>query len=259
MRALARLCSLAVVMAVALPASAENIGALLEKADMVYRGKSSAAVFDMTIKTSSSERSYKVVVWGQDGAEDRVLIKLLGPALWRGFGTLKVGDSLQLYDPKSNHVTVVSHSMLGNSWMGSHFSNDDLVKETRLQRDYHVKLIAKAERDTGLGYRATHYRLELTPKPRAPVVWGRIVYELWARGDAAVPLRILYFRRANDREPARTMTFADVREFDGRMAPASMKVTVADQPGEYTRIVYQQIKFDVRIPDNKFTEQALRH
>ncbi|MEZ4361176.1 MAG: outer membrane lipoprotein-sorting protein [Kofleriaceae bacterium] len=241
------------------PARANEAGDLVNKADMVYRGKSSASVFDMTIKLSSGERAYKVVVWSENGDKNRVLIKMLGPALWRGFGTLKVDNSLKVYDPKSNHVSVVSHSMLGDSWMGSHFSNDDLVKETRLDRDYTVKLLTKSTRDTGLGFSATYHTLELSPTPRAPVVWGRIIYELWTHDDTTVPVKVSYFRKADDRTPTRTITFSKVRKFDGRMVPATLQVAVTDKPGEFTRIDYEKLKFNVRIGDQKFTEQALKH
>jgi len=238
----------------------QDAAALVDKADMIYRGKTSAALFDMVVKTRTSERTYKIVTWSQqDDEEDRVLIKVLGPALWRGFGTLKIGNSLKLYDPKSNHVTVVSHSMLGDSWMGSHFSNDDLVKETRLARDYRVKPLSATTRDSELGTQVTYHTLELRPKPRAPVVWGRVVYELWSHGDAAIPVKVAYFRKPGDRAPTRTIRFSNVREFDGKLAPAQVEVTVADKPGEFTRVAYESIKLGARIPARKFTEQALRN
>lgn len=250
----------AFVVAFAAPrAGADELGDLVNKADTVYRGQSAASLFDMTIKTRAGERAYKVIVWSKSGKEDHVLIKLLGPALWRGFGTLKLGNLLKVYDPKSRHVTVVSHSMLGDSWMGSHFSNDDLVKETRLDRDYQIKSLATAKRDTGLGFDATYHTLELTPTPRAPVVWGRIVYELWAHDAAALPVKVTYYRKAEDRTPTRIITFTEVRNFDGRLVPATLQVTVTDKPGEFTRIDYKKLKFNVRIDQQKFTEQALMH
>lgn len=260
MKSIASMFVAACVITFAAPrAGADELGDLVNKADMVYRGQSAASVFDMTIKTHAGERAYKVIVWSENSKEDRVLIKLLGPALWRGFGTLKLGNLLKVYDPKSSHVTVVSHSMLGDSWMGSHFSNDDLVKETRLDRDYQIKSLAKDTHDTGLGFEATYHTLELTPTPRAPVVWGRIVFELWSHDAAAVPVKVTYYRKAEDRTPTRTITFSKVRNFDGRMVPATLQVTVTDKPDEFTRIDYEKLKFNVRIDQQKFTDQALMH
>lgn len=240
-------------------ARAESVERLVRKADMVFRGKTSASVMTMDIKTQSFERSYKLVAWDDARGRDRTLLKILGPALWRGNGTLKLGSQLKLYEPKTHHVTVVGSSMLGDSWMGSHFSNDDLVKETRLARDYVVTLMKKwpAPSPAGDG-QGTFYRAKLTPKPTAPVAWGKIVYELWEKGGAIAPHRADYFRKAGDSKAVRSIAFSDVKKLGGRTVPAVMTCTVASKPGEYTRITYRKLKFDVDIPKSKFTEQALR-
>jgi len=231
--------------------------ALADKADLIYRGTTSAAVFTMKVHTKAYDRGYEIVAWDDSRKGDRTLVKILGPALWRGFGTLKLGDSLKLFDPKSNNVTVVGQSMLGDSWMGSHFSNDDLVKETHLARDYRIA-VAHAT-DGKLGDRAGRsYDLTLTPKPTAPVPWGRIAFRVFEAGPLVLPVRADYFRKATDTKPTRSITFDDVAELGGRTLPRAMTVTVAAKPGEYTSITYKTIKFDVAIPDAKFTEQALR-
>lgn len=236
---------------------ATNAVALINKADLIYQGTTSAAVFAMHIKTRSYERDYDVVMWDDSRHGDRALVKILGPALWRGFGTLKIGDSLKLYDPNSNRVTVVGQSMLGDSWMGSHFSNDDLVKDTHLAMDYDVKEVQRS--DGKLGERSgTYHEFALTPKPTAPVVWGRIVYRAFEAGDVVLPVRAEYFRKFDDRQPVRTIAFDDVAELGGRTIPRTMTITVTAKPGEATSITYKTIKFDVALPDEKFTEQALR-
>ena len=236
---------------------AAHIARLVDRADRIYRGKTSAAVFDMHIKTKSYERSYQIVMWDDSRKTDRALVKILGPALWRGFGTLKIGDSLKLFDPKANRITVVGQSMLGDSWMGSHFSNDDLVQETRLSRDFRIELAA--HHAGKLGDRAgTYDDLVLTPKPTAPVAWGKIRYRLFESGDLVVPVRADYYRKATDAKTVRSIVFSDVTEVGGRTIPKKLTVTVADKPGESTTITYKTVKFDVSIPDSKFTEQALR-
>jgi outer membrane lipoprotein-sorting protein len=236
---------------------AAKVAALVDKADMIYRGTTSAAVFDMEIKTSSYTRGYKIVSWDDSRKGDHALVKILGPALWRGYGTLKLGDTLELYDPKSNHVTVVGQSMLGDSWMGSHFSNDDLVKETHLGRDYDVT-IEKSEPGEAGPLKGTRQVLRLTPKPTAPVAWGRIEYELLESGSTVLPVRADYYRKAKDTKAVRSIAFGDVKAIGGRTVPTTMTVTVAKKPGEYTKITYTALKFDVSIPGDKFTEQALR-
>jgi len=258
------LCGVAVVavttIGAATPARADDaarVARLVDRADRIYRGKTSAAVFDMHIKTKSYERSYQIVMWDDSRKADRALVKILGPALWRGFGTLKIGNTLKLFDPKSNRVTVVGQSMLGDSWMGSHFSNDDLVQETRLSRDFRIQL-GGHRAGTLAGHAGTYDDLVLTPKPTAPVAWGKIRYRLFEAGDLVVPVRADYYRKPTDAKQVRSIEFGDVTDIGGRTIPKTVTVTVADKPGESTTITYKTVKFDVGIPDSKFTEQALR-
>jgi len=239
-------------------AAADSLEQLVRRADLVFRGTTSAAVMAMEIKTDRYQRSFKLVAWDDSRQGDKSLIKILGPAAWRGHATLKLGNKLKIYDPKTNHVQVVGHSMLGSSWMGSHFSNDDLVKETRLARDYTLSLIRKWQAAAPVGGTATHYRIKMTPKPTAPVAWGRIEYELWENSNGIVPSRAAYFRRVDDAQAARTMTFSQVTPMAGRLVPSEMKVVLASKPGEYTRVIYKQLKLNVKIPGSKFTESAMR-
>lgn len=258
---IARVAAAALVLGacLALPARAhaDELSELVERADKAFLAKTSAAVLDMEIKTRSYERSYKVVSWDDRRKTEKSLIKILGPAMWRGYGTLKIGNQLQVYNPKTNHVSVVSSSMLGDSWMGSHFTNDDLVHQTDLARDFTLELVDKREKDSPISdRRATYYRVRMTPKPTAPVAWTRIDYELFVDGDHVVPVSAEYYRKGE--KPSRTLTFSDIATMAGRTIPTRLTVTVADKPGEYTRITYKKLKLDANIPKSKFTEQALK-
>ncbi len=239
-------------------AHADELTSLIDRADQAFRGKTSAAVLSMDVKTERYSRHYKLVIWDDARGKDKTLVKILGPTSFRGFATLKVGNQLKLYDPKTNHVQVVGSSMLADSWMGSHFSNDDLVKETRLAYDYAATLVEKHGGKDAAGRPATIYRIKLLPKPTAPVVWGRIEFELSDGGGKVMPIKSTYFTRAADQKPARALTFSVPKELGGRLVPTVLEVRVADKPGEYTRLTYEELRFDIAIPESKFTEQALR-
>jgi hypothetical protein len=241
-------------------AAGDSLKELVDRADLALRGhQTSASVFEMKIKTESYTREFKIVAWDDLRQVERSLIKILGPALWRGFGTLKVGSQLKLYNPRTNHVTVVGQSMLGDSWMGSHFTNDDLVKETKLARHFDLRLIKK--------WRAPHeslgtgefHRVLLTPKATAPVAWDKVIFLLWQGSDQVLPVRVEYFRKAAATRPDRWLSFSSIRQLGGRMLPAELKIELARKPGEYTKITYQALRFDVAVPPSKFSEQALRH
>ncbi|MCB9555014.1 MAG: outer membrane lipoprotein-sorting protein [Deltaproteobacteria bacterium] len=236
-----------------------SLEALIRKADLVLRADTAAAVIEMKVKTSSYSRTMKLVSWADDrGQTKRALIKILGPALWRGYGTLKIGAQLKLYNPQNDNVTVVGNSMLGDSWMGSHFTNDDLVKETRLASHYRFEQVRTWQADAPAGGKAQYYLINLYPKPTAPVAWGRIAYTLWQRAGVVIPERADYFRKANDKRPQRRFEFTNVKALAGRLLPTLMKATVTKKPGEYTTIEYKHLKLDLKIPAGKFTEQALK-
>jgi hypothetical protein len=237
---------------------ADDLTGLVRAADHVLRGKTTAALIEMRVHTASYDRSYSTVYWADErGAETRTLVKILGPARFRGHGTLKIGGRLSLYDPASNRVTWLSGSMLGDAWMGSHFSNDDLVKETELARDYRSKLEQVWSEEVS-GKPATRYRIELSPTPRAPVAWDHITLTLYVQDSAVIPTREDYYRKHGEATPTRSLLFSEVKDIGGRLAPTRLTMQVASKPGEYTTLDYKKVTFDKDIPPAKFSEQALR-
>ncbi len=224
----------------------------------MLRGKTTAALLTMRVHKKSYDRSYSMVYWGDErGGTSRALIKVLGPARWRGHGTLKVGSRLSLYDPSSDRITVLSSSMLGDNWMGSHFTNDDLVKETDLAKDYVPHMLKTWVADAN-GKPARYYRIRLDPTPRAPVAWNHITVQLYEQGTHVIPTREEYYRRKNQKQPTRTLTLGDVKDMGGRLLPTKLVMHVADKPGEYTSLTYKKVRFNANVPSSKFTEQALR-
>ena len=131
--------------------------------------------------------------------------------------------------------------------MGSHISNDDLVKDNRLSEDFTYQITARPEAGGG------HWEVEAVPKPDAAIVWGKVVASV--HSDLQ-PRDVRYFDE--DGVLVRTMSFHDVQEFDGVRLPARMRVEPAEDPGEYTEITYTSLDFDVALDDDAFGLQALR-
>lgn len=219
---------------------------LLKNTDDMTRGTSSDAVVEMHVKTANYERTMKMRIWS--AGTEKTLIRILEPAKDAGISTLKVEDNIWNYLPKVDRTMKVPAGMMSGNWMGSHFTNDDLVKESRLSEDFDGRITSRpADNAEGL------YVIELVPKPDAPVVWGSIVAKV--RPDK-MPVSIVY----NDEKGAavRTMTFTDYKSFDGRLVPAKMKLVPADEPGEFTEFSYISIDFDASVPESTFTLQALK-
>jgi hypothetical protein len=143
----------------------------------------------------------------------------------------------------------IPSSMMMGSWMGSHFTNDDLVRESRLEDDYTFEL-EERQGDDG----SALYHLTLLPRPEAPVVWGKVVLEI----DQATYVPTWEEWYDEEGTLVRRAVFEDIQDVGGRHVPMTMRIEPEDKPGEFTEITYQKIKFDVPIDDDFFSIQNLK-
>jgi hypothetical protein len=201
----------------------------------------------MAVVTRRWTRTLAMTVWSQ--GTDNALIKITAPPKEAGTATLKAGNEIWNYLPKIDRTIRVPTSMMMASWMGSHFTNDDLVKESRLVRDYDIVLGFAGARDG-----VEIWEFVLTPRPAAAVVWGRIVLEV-RQGDL-MPTWAKYY--GDDGVLKRTVTFSEYRIMGGRLVPSRVAVTPADKPDESTVITYKRLAFDVRLPEDTFSLGALK-
>jgi outer membrane lipoprotein-sorting protein len=224
-----------------------DLAELLNSTDDLQRGESSMARIEMHIKTARFERTVAMTAWSE--GTDKSLMIIESPAREKGIATLKVGDNIWNYLPKVDRTMKVPASMMSGAWMGSHFSNDDLVKENRLSEEFTYALTSRPPDNPEKAW-----VIELKPKPDAPVVWGRVVVRV--RDADRLPIDMRYYDE--DDKLVRTLSYDDVRVMGGRRVPARMRVVPADKPGEFTEITYQELQFDVPIPASTFTLQSLR-
>lgn len=227
----------------------ENLNAkdILDRVDDLFRGRSSQGKMSMTIKTAHWTRTLTAEVWSK--GKDDSLIRILAPKKEEGTATLRAGNNIWNYLPKVNRVIKLPSSMMATSWMGSHFTNDDLVKESRMADDYTFEITFEGVRDNREIIEVTCY-----PKPEAAVVWGKILVKV--DREELLPTEILYYDE--DMNLARTMIFSDIGNLGGRRLPREMKVIPADKPDEYTQVKYYEMDFDVDLPDSLFSIRNLQ-
>ena len=219
---------------------------LLDAVDDTYRGSHSIARLEMKVQTEHWARSLEMKAWSH--GKQRSLVRILSPRKEKGTATLRVDGDIWNFLPRVKRVIKLPSSMMGGSWMGSHFTNDDLVKNSRLREDYTFRIVASSpvEGDTVVD-------IECLPRENAVVVWGKVVVRVRA-GDR-MPVQMKYFDE--DLKLARTMDFLDVKQFGSRKLPATMKVTPADSPKEYTLVRYLELDFDSQVPDSTFSLRSL--
>ncbi len=220
---------------------------IVDRVDQIMRGDSSAARLTMEIHSKHWQRTLEAKAWSK--GTDRALILILKPSKESGTATLKAEDNIWNFLPKVERVIKIPSSMMMGSWMGSHFTNDDLVKESRMIRDYAIVTSFEGQRDGTAVWEFT-----MTPHEDAAVVWGKIVLEV--RQDDFMPTWQHYYDE--DGELMRKMAFGGYREMGGRKVPTRMEIRPTDTPDEYTRITYDELDFGVDLDDGFFSLRNLR-
>ena len=220
---------------------------IIDHVDRIMRGESSRGVATMEVVTENWERSMTMEVWSL--GTDYSLIRITAPRKEEGTATLMADDEIWNYLPRVDRTIKIPASMMMGAWMGSHFTNDDLVKESRLIEDYDIEVSHDGDRDG-----VTVWELTLTPKAEAAVVWGRIEYQV--RQDDWMPTWARYYDE--DGALVRTMSFSDYRMMGGRLVPAVMELIPEDKPAERTLVRYTELEFDIDIDESFFSLRALR-
>jgi outer membrane lipoprotein-sorting protein len=252
MKRIATALVLGVLLSLSAPAAAqaddqERVKALLDKLDDLMRANSSHTVMTMKVKTEHYERSMTLEGWSQ--GKDKSLVRILKPRKESGTATLMTDKTIYTYLPKTDRTIRISSAMMNGAWMGSHITNDDLVKSSRMADDYTFKISFEGERE---GQKVIE--ITLVPKADAAVMWGKVVIEV--RAEDSIPLNYKFYEE--DGPLVRTMSFTDVKTFSGRKMPARFKVVPADAPGEYTEIFYDKAEFDVSLSAKFFSLNNLK-
>jgi outer membrane lipoprotein-sorting protein len=225
----------------------ERAKEILRELDDIWRGSSSYSVFTMKVKTANYSREMKLEGWSK--GKEKSLVRILKPLKEKGTATLKSENNVYSYLPRTDRTIRLTSGMMMGSWMGSHFTNDDLIRESRMEDDYDPSISFEGERD---GMKIMEFTL--TPKPDAPVVWGKIVAIV--KADGYMPLKYYYYDE--DMNIARTFFFSKVEQLAGRPRPKIMKVIPADKPEEYTEIIYEELDLGIPIDDEFFSIARLK-
>jgi outer membrane lipoprotein-sorting protein len=192
-------------------------------------------------------REIRMKAWSK--GDHYTLIKILAPARDKGVAYLKVGKEIWNWQPSIERSIKLPPSMMGQSWMGSDFSNDDLVRESSEVRDYTHRIIGS---DTLQGREC--WKIELRPKEDAAVVWGKII--MWISKKDYLELRAEFYDE--DATLINIMKASDIKNMNGRIIPTRLEMIPADKPKQKTVIVYEDIQFDIPIPDRFFSLQNMK-
>jgi Outer membrane lipoprotein-sorting protein len=220
-----------------------DVNALLARIDDLYRSRSSVARIEIQVVGPRSTRSMRLQAWTR--GEEHVLVIVEAPPREAGTATLRVGDNLWNYLPRIARTIRVPPSMMLGSWMGTDFTNDDLVKESSLRKDFAARVDRPSDTPPG-------WWLALDVKPGVVGRWARI--ELLV-SDEGLPVEERHFDRKG--RLARTMLFDQVKALGGRRLPSRIILTPSDKEDQKTEMRYLEVQFDLPLADDMFSLSRL--
>ncbi len=219
---------------------------IIAKVDQLYRRDTSYSKVEMVIVTPHWERRLEMEMW--TAGMDRAFIYITAPKKEAGMATLRVDREMWNFFPKIDKVMKVPPSMMMSSWMGSDFTNDDLVKETSMLEDYRAEFVEPEGAEAG-----SHY-IALAPREHTASVWGRIVVAV--RKDDLIPQRQSFYDEKGNK--VRVMEFREITRFGELMLPAVVEMVPLRKEGHKTIFRYLEARFDEDLDGGTFTLRNLR-
>jgi outer membrane lipoprotein-sorting protein len=176
-------------------------------------------------------------------------VYITSPAKDKGQSFLKIRNEMWNWNPAINRIIKLPTSMLSQGWMGSDFTNDDLLNQRSVVVDYTHEFAGEEEVSGELCHRIT-----LTPKPDAPVVWGKIV--MWIAKKHDIILKTEYYDE--DQYLVKTEVGSNLRLMDGRYMPTVFELIPADGQGNRTIVTMEEVRFNIPIEDAFFSQQNMQ-
>jgi outer membrane lipoprotein-sorting protein len=221
---------------------------IVKKADEKFNGeKSGISAMEMTIIRPSWERTVEFKSWTM-GRENSLTL-ITAPAKDEGQTFLKRGQEMWSWNPSINRLIKLPPSMMSQGWMGSDYTNDDILKESSIVNDY-THEIAGEEMIDG----RVCYKIKMVAKANASVVWGH-QFRWIDKKDMLVLKAELY---DEDGYLVRTELGSEIKLMDGRIITTMLELIPSDEKGNKTIIRIKDIRFNVPIAESFFSQQNMK-
>ena len=220
---------------------------IIRVADARVKGTSSYGETTISIIRPDYTRDMSMIAWTK--GDEYYMILITQPSRDAGSAFLKRGNEMWNWIPTIERTVKLPPSMMSQNWMGTDFTNDDLVKQSSIVVDYEHTLLAVEDIQ---GYPS--WKIQLIPKPDAAVVWGRIV--IWIEQTDYMQMRVEFYDE--DDFLINTMQSYDPKMFGGKLLPSRMEMIPADKEGHKTVMRTVSLEFDLPIKDNYFTVRNMK-
>jgi len=220
---------------------------IVNRSDQQMRGDSSYTVATMEIIRPDWTRSMSMKTWSK--GQDLSLVLVTAPAKDKGTASLKRFKEMWNWIPGIERVIKIAPSMLGQSWMGSDFTNDDLINQSSIVVDYSHTLLGEETFDGEVTY-----VIDAVAKPDAPVVWSKV--KLWISKTHYLQRKVEFYDEFDDL--INTMNTYDLKEMGGRMLATKMEMIPADKPNQKTVLITHEAQFDFDIGEAFFSQAQMK-
>jgi outer membrane lipoprotein-sorting protein len=227
----------------------ENLSALeiIKKADEKTRGKTNTSTMDMEIIRPTWKRSVSMKSWGR--GMDFSMTYITEPARDKGQVFMKRKTEMWNWMPSIGRMIKIPASMMSQGWMGSDYTNDDILKESSIVFDYTHKIVGEEKIEN-----FDSYKIEMLPKEEAAVIWGK-VYK-WVTKEEYIQIKSEYYDEDDDL--VKSDFGYDFKKMDGRLIPSRIEIVPANEEGKKTVLYIKEIKFDVDLPETFFSQQKMK-
>jgi outer membrane lipoprotein-sorting protein len=207
-----------------------------------------ASYTEMTMKTVRPRYTRETSMRAWTLGDDYALIYITAPARDEGTAFLKRGNEMWNYVPNIDRTLKMPPSMMSQSWMGSDFTNDDLVRGTNLVDEYTHELEGTETVDG-----TECWVIIMTPKPETPVVYERV--KRWVAKNDYLPVKVENYDEYG--ELVSTINFREVKTLGGRRFPTIMEMIPHDRDGHKTVITTHKADFNIDVSQGFFSIQNL--
>ncbi len=221
---------------------------IITKADEKFNGEMSGySVMSMTIVRPTWQRTVEFKSWSLE--DDYALTLITEPAREKGQTFLKRGTEMWSWNPAINRLIKLPPSMMSQGWMGSDYTNDDILRESSVVDDYTHSIEGEEEVDG-----SKCYKIKLTAKVDAEVLWGHQLW--WVDEKEFIVLKAELYDE--DGYLVRTERGTDLRTMDGRFIPTTIELVPADEEGRKTVLKILEVKFNVKLEEGFFSQQNMK-
>jgi len=240
--------SLSIAIILGLNVSAQNAKEIVKKSDELLQGEqSSYTEMVMTVVRPTYDRRVVFKSWTK--GRDKSITLITSPARDRGQCFLKHGNEMWSWNPTISRMIKLPASMMSQGWMGSDFTNDDIMNESSIVVDYDHSLNGEEVIE---GFEC--YRIILIPHEDAEVVWGKI--EMWISKTKYLQMKVQFYD--DDDYLIRSQYAYDIKEMGGRVIPSRMELIPEEEEGQKTIVEFINIRFNEDIRDDFFSQQNMK-